>query len=115
MYKKATFEKRRELMLTRQGKIIRGKLTTTEIAKPGKEGEGREAGGRDGRRRREGSGGTGGGGRRRMGMCNTSMRNWKIASSPKRVTCEIKLNEKLDRMSPFTVSVQKDTYPNKAT
>jgi len=61
------FEKRRELMLTRQGKIIRGKLTTTEIAKP------------------------------------------------KRVTCEIKLNEKLDRMSPFTVSVQKDTYPNKAT
>lgn len=61
MYKKATFEKRRELMLTRQGKIIRGKLTTTEIAKPGKEGEGREAGGRDGRRRREGSGGTGGG------------------------------------------------------
>lgn len=28
-----TFEKKRELILTRQGKIIRGKLTTTEIAK----------------------------------------------------------------------------------
>jgi len=49
-------------MLTRQGKIIRGKLTTTEIAKPGKEGEG---GGREGR--------SGGGGRWRWGMCNTSM------------------------------------------
>lgn len=91
-------------MLTRQGKTIRGKLTTTEIAKPGKEGEGRkQEGGREG--------GSGGGGGWRWGMCNTSMH----ASSPKRVTCEIKLNEKLDRMSPFTVSVQKDTYPNKAT
>lgn len=29
------WEKKRELMLTRQGKIIRGKLTTTEAAKPG--------------------------------------------------------------------------------
>ena len=28
-----TFEKKRELILTRQGKIIRGKLTTTEMAK----------------------------------------------------------------------------------
>ena len=37
-------------------------------------------------------------------------------SSPKRVNCEIMLNEKLDRMSPFTaVSVQNDTYPNTAT
>lgn len=28
------WEKKRELMLARQGKIIRGKLTTTEAAKP---------------------------------------------------------------------------------
>ena len=28
------WEKKREFMLTRQGKIIRGKLTTTEAAKP---------------------------------------------------------------------------------
>ena len=28
------WEKKRELMLTQQGKIIRGKLTTTEVAKP---------------------------------------------------------------------------------
>ena len=29
------WEKKRELMLTRHGKIISGKLTTTEAAKPG--------------------------------------------------------------------------------
>ena len=33
-----TFEKKRELILTRQGKIIRGKLTTTEMAKAKEEG-----------------------------------------------------------------------------
>ena len=33
-----TFEKKRELILTRQGKIIRGKLTTTEMAKAEEDG-----------------------------------------------------------------------------
>lgn len=37
-----TFEKKRELILTRQGKIIRGKLTTTEMAKAKEEGGKRE-------------------------------------------------------------------------
>ena len=37
-----TFEKKRELILTRQGKIIRGKLTTTEMEKAKQEGGGEE-------------------------------------------------------------------------
>lgn len=59
-------------MLTRQGKIIRGKLTTTEIAKPGKEGEGREAGG----------GMEGGGGRDREGQGEEGEGEWGCVIHP---------------------------------
>ena len=42
-----TFEKKRELILTRQGKIIRGKLTTTEMAKAEEDGRNGCSRGRD--------------------------------------------------------------------